>query len=792
MEKLEQDLAAQIGTITQARYINQAFADLKTARAKQESLSQRGEENARQEKALEDAEKALYAVFPLESAYLRAQKAQQEQMGSIKALEIAIKTQEDDRIKLQAVFETEKGKEPERERLASAIDRVTGMLPKYDDLQSLENELAELGKSRAVAGEAGEELQRQKDDFTRRKTGLEQELESLADIELQAAACEQAAKELETTRKGILALQKSLDRLGQLQAESAELQDNYMAADAEYQNVNKEYLAKEAAFFREQAGLLAAALQDGEPCPVCGSLVHPSKAVPGDEAPSEAELNEYKSAADKARQVMQETSKKSAVKAAEAKLAREQLLLAAGEYFPTADDPDNMPEVLPALIETALEENKGNLARNSQQGQRLKNEAARKKQCQTGLAALEKSIKTNEEAGAQNENQLNWIIADIAAKTGERKALKSALEFADRQAAAAAINKWRAELNVLRAALEQAEAAYQQLKVDLERNQTLLGDQQQRLIKTTGDQQNSSAAYAEKQLECGFTDEEAYQKALKTEEEIRELKEVILEYQRETLAAGQELDRLLRETAGQEVQDMAELERTRQIMEDEKKQAAESIQMLMTRRGINEPIAKALDKALPQAAVLQEEYLLLGNLSKTANGELTGKQKLAFEQYVQASYFKQILIQANQRLKFMTNSRFELLPKADAADLRSPTGLEIEVLDHYTGRSRSAKSLSGGESFKASLSLALGLSDVIQSHAGGVQIDTLFIDEGFGALDAESLDQAIATMAGLAAGNRLVGIISHVSEMKERIDRQIIIHKSSTGSTIRYSGTFFL
>jgi exonuclease SbcC len=151
---------------------------------------------------------------------------------------------------------------------------------------------------------------------------------------------------------------------------------------------------------------------------------------------------------------------------------------------------------------------------------------------------------------------------------------------------------------------------------------------------------------------------------------------------------------------------------------------------------------------------------------------------------VQASYFNQILTEANKRLKIMANGRFALLRKEEASNLKTQTGLEIVVMDHYTGRTRSVKSLSGGESFKASLSLALGLSDVIQSYAGGVEIDTLFIDEGFGALDAESLEMAIQTLVGLSEGNRLVGIISHVSELKERIDRQIVVSKSHQGSSI--------
>lgn len=133
----------------------------------------------------------------------------------------------------------------------------------------------------------------------------------------------------------------------------------------------------------------------------------------------------------------------------------------------------------------------------------------------------------------------------------------------------------------------------------------------------------------------------------------------------------------------------------------------------------------------------------------------------------------------------MTGGRFVLLRREGGSDLRSQSGLEIDVLDNYTGKARSVKSLSGGESFKASLALALGLSDVVQSGAGGVCIETMFIDEGFGSLDSESRRQAVATLEDLAAGNRLVGIISHVSELKEQIDRQIVVKKGFTGSSVK-------
>ena len=134
-------------------------------------------------------------------------------------------------------------------------------------------------------------------------------------------------------------------------------------------------------------------------------------------------------------------------------------------------------------------------------------------------------------------------------------------------------------------------------------------------------------------------------------------------------------------------------------------------------------------------------------------------------------------MRANTRLMVMTGGQYELVRRQVSENNRSKSGLELDVIDHYNGTRRSVKSLSGGESFKASLSLALGLSDEIQASAGGIRLDTMFVDEGFGSLDEESLQQAVRALAGLADGNRLVGIISHVSELKERIDRQIVVTK---------------
>jgi exonuclease SbcC len=182
-------------------------------------------------------------------------------------------------------------------------------------------------------------------------------------------------------------------------------------------------------------------------------------------------------------------------------------------------------------------------------------------------------------------------------------------------------------------------------------------------------------------------------------------------------------------------------------------------------------------------AAVQTKWTWIKALSNTANGNISGKEKIMLETYIQTTFFDRILNRANIRLLVMSGGQYELKRRRNADNQKSQSGLEIDVIDHYNGTERSVRTLSGGESFKASLSLALGLSDEIQSSAGGIHLDTLFVDEGFGSLDEESLQQAIKALVSLADGNRLVGIISHVSELKSRIDKQIVVKKEKSGGS---------
>ena len=198
---------------------------------------------------------------------------------------------------------------------------------------------------------------------------------------------------------------------------------------------------------------------------------------------------------------------------------------------------------------------------------------------------------------------------------------------------------------------------------------------------------------------------------------------------------------------------------------------------------INREVVENAGKYQAAMAEAERKYSLYQALSDTANGNVSGKQKIQLETFVQQQLFDRILYRANGRFRVMSSGQYDLVRKADYKR-NQQSGLDLDVVDHYNGTTRSVQTLSGGESFLASLALALGLSDEIQANAGGVQLDAMFVDEGFGSLDEETLEQAMRAMQNLAQdGGRIVGIISHVSELQTRIDRQIQVRKEKTGGS---------
>lgn len=225
------------------------------------------------------------------------------------------------------------------------------------------------------------------------------------------------------------------------------------------------------------------------------------------------------------------------------------------------------------------------------------------------------------------------------------------------------------------------------------------------------------------------------------------------------------------------------LQKDRKNLTEEKETLLSSRDLMFQRNNMNR---KALEKITAESKKLlekQKEYQMIANLSNTANGKVSGKEKIMLETFVQMYYFDRVIKYANRRLMVMTDSHYELKRSEDSGEKRSQTGLGLNVVDHYNGCERNVKSLSGGEAFQASLSLALGLSDEVSNEAGGIKIESMFVDEGFGSLDKDSLDKAMNALITISERNCLVGIISHVDILKEKIDRQLIVKKSLEGTS---------
>ena len=749
LQELEKKLAEQITRIAQAEHANALFTQLAAACAQQKDLLEKSEQMREHKHRITAAEKARYTVQPLEHAYLREEQARQKLQTETERLTAETARQEKQVQVLQDDWQVQLQTEPQREKLSASIDRLQKALPQYDAADRLRQKSKSFAQEQNTLTAQAAQIQQQMDAMHVQQDALRKEQEALSQVPVELAACLHALEQLAQTENRLRELGAQCKAVQEQQEKLAYLQQEYAAAERRFAADSAAASAQEAAFFRAQAGMLALGLQSGMVCPVCGSTEHPQKADMPPDAPDEAKLEQYRKRQENARLLLHKASESTAAGRAQLEASQMHLRHAAEQYIPAAQ-PDDPPHIL---------------------AEHIAHEAA--------ACTEEKAQKL-----AQKKNRLAVLDTELAAINGELTVLASSLECASRGQAQEQLQVWSRELAAYKQSLAQAEAAYHTEKSRLESNCALLTDLKTRLQSQKESTQAAHAAYRQSLADAGFEAENLYRTALQDAARLESMRQALTAYEDMCKQVEGDLQRLTGETKNRTPQDIAALEEVRRALEDKKIQTEAALRELLTRLETNTRTAKALRQTAVQLQERQTAYGLISRLSKTANGELPGKPKLAFEQYVQASYFRQILAEANKRLHRMTNGRFELLCRTQAADFRSQTGLEMDVLDHYTGRARPVKSLSGGEAFKASLSLALGLSDVIQSYAGGVQMDALFIDEGFGALDAQSLEQAIQTLGGLAQGNRLVGIISHVSELKERIDRQIVVRRTSSGSTI--------
>ena len=321
-------------------------------------------------------------------------------------------------------------------------------------------------------------------------------------------------------------------------------------------------------------------------------------------------------------------------------------------------------------------------------------------------------------------------------------------------------------------------------KNELIKDQTIQEEKNKQLLEGKIKLKEYNEEFSKELLNLGFKTKEEYKNLLIADKEIENFQKHVEQFNTNVTVNNTKILEIEKEVKDKQKLDLTEskakLIKAKNELEEERKVHIQAKGKLDN----NTRIYNLLTENSKELKKKMKDFLIYDELNRTANGTLPGKKRIEFEQYVQATYFDMVILEANKRLAKMTENRYWLVRKEEPEKISDKVGLDLEVVDNYNGKKRDVKSLSGGEAFKAALSLALGLSDVIQSYSGGVVIDTLFIDEGFGSLDTESREQAINTLSLLIDNNKLIGIISHVTELKERIDKKIIVTKTNDGSKI--------
>ncbi len=378
-----------------------------------------------------------------------------------------------------------------------------------------------------------------------------------------------------------------------------------------------------------------------------------------------------------------------------------------------------------------------------------------------GVEEFEKIASALKTAIAENGEKLREIAARIAAaqeKIKRKNAAEEQIEKDERN-----LQNYRGEI--------------EKINVQTAQNVTSLEENQKRASELNGALKFDSEKEARAEIESAAKKKTEIENAIKAAEKSRR--------ESDTKIAGYKAAiEMAKKNAGggAAIDEEAEKKRAEELSQN-KKEWGEQSKKVSARLRSNETAFKNISEKSGDSEKIEKRWRFVKNLSDTANGTLSGKEKVMLETYVQAHYFDRIIERANVRFMVMSGGQYELKRSETAENNKSQSGLDLSVIDHYNGSERSVKTLSGGEAFKASLSLALGLSDEIQSSAGGIKLDTMFVDEGFGSLDEESLAQAMKALSSLSEGERLVGIISHVGELKEKIDKQIVVTKMPAGGS---------
>lgn len=668
-----------------------------------------------------------------------------------------------------------KQKEPKKEECREEAIRLNQQQESYNELDSLNNEINSLSADKDKTLNNLNTLSKSKDEWTIK---LKKTVEYIEANSNASALLEQSKTELSLNKNkkdDIQRLDKFFnDKITNRKkwrdlSQKLENQDKLCTATA------KDYENAESKFYMAQAGMLAQKLEDGKRCPVCGSIVHPFPAMQEPDVLTKSELDALKAKLENYRS--ERTSLSSNIEAlnSEVNIINKNIKDYCLKLNVEATDLPELPKILLQCNNTEVQLN------------------TRIKELKNILVLLDKAKQQQKKA----EDTLNIVTAQLqsadieksrlevalAEKTKQYSQLKAQLQYSSK---AELLNKITALKNEADKIEKEIEIAKNSLDTAIKNLSTLKGENTQLIIKQNQAYKKALVQADNIKLvmnELGISERKDYEQRKMTESEIATSEKDLDEYKEELAKAKSSTVVYEKQLKDIEYVDITQLKSSCNAISDSFKKIDNKYISYHTDFKNNQSNAKIIEQSYQTLEKQTEICIMLKNLSDTANGSLIGKDRIAFEQYIQGAYFQQIIAQANIRLSAMSSERYELVHRTQSSNGRK-AGLELDILDHYTNSIRSVKSLSGGESFKASLSMALGLSDVIQQQAGGIQIDAMFVDEGFGSLDDESLNTAITVLNQLTDGNRLVGIISHVNELKASIDNKIIVKSSPFGSSV--------
>ena len=607
----------------------------------------------------------------------------------------------------------------EVEQSAQAIAKMTETLANNQEMfETLKTQLQEV--------EA--EQKREAADIQKKMLALEQSFPSYEALQ-NARSEEQQAKKVwedlgKTSEESFHKKEAGIAALKEQQKQQEQVVEqtkkNWEQTSLSASESAKHYEHMYEAFLKEQAGILAENLSAGCPCPVCGSTVHPDPAKLSDHAVTELEVEQAK----KTRAAAEE-KRDMAYAAFEAEKTEKQKLAQAVEK----EEADFV------LAQTIAKQ--------------------QRKEAEQNYVSLQKIAEQIRE---------KLVYPSLAEAKKQYAAMQKALEAAEQE-----IERKRQKVSELAEAMNTL------------KGQKLAEEENQKTAKKLA--AKTEKEYAKLLEKSGFVSEETYHLAILPERSRSKLEREEKEYESQCLRQQSEQKLLEKQVSGKTYTDTAELNEQLKAEKQALKETEKTYMELHTAYENDRSVLQNCAVYLEKGKKLESEDQVIKSLSKTANGRLSGSAKIDFETYIQRQYFKQIIHEANKRLLTMSNHQFILKLKEEANTGRKTNeGLDLSVYSLVTDSERDVKTLSGGESFLAALAMALGLSDIVERSAGAIHPDMMFIDEGFGSLDAQSRQQAIEVLAELAGDSRMVGIISHVTELKEQIDRKLVVSRTDKGS----------